>query len=98
MEKILCTATWFKKGTCPEKGPKNIYVGYVICGYDRESIDNLHVHLTNDYPRNIEDVELGFLTTENRFVDRVEAMSIACKSDQVINKNSLELISSNLVY
>ena len=97
MEKILCAAIWYKEDDkVYVHQPKNINYGYVWCGRRHHNIINLRYSLLNEPTRSDTSVQ-GFLTNQDRFVDRVEANKIAIEADQVYgNKIGDELISEDL--
>lgn len=85
-EKIMCSAIWVKdKNVTYVHYPTNITYGLVICGYRH---CNCIEHLGNLYERE-RIVQLGiiqgFLTNNNRFVDRVEAKKIAESCGQMLH-------------
>lgn len=99
MEKILCAAIWYKDKEDDKvyvHQPKNISYGYVWCGRRHHNIINLRFSLLNEPTRSDTSVQ-GFLTNQDRFVDRVEANKIAIEADQVYgNKIGDELFSEDL--
>lgn len=85
-EKIMCSAVWVKdKVLRMTHTPKNIDYGVVFCGY--RHCDCLEV-MSLIYTRK-QGVEFGtiqgFLTTNKRFVDRVEARIIAESCGQILD-------------
>jgi|SRR5690348_6928112 len=97
VEYILCAAIWYKGSKEVLKHqPKNINVGYVICGRRHHNIINLRMMLTGEPTRRETSVQ-GFLTNLDRFVDRVEGNKIAIAAGQVFgNVEGDELISEDL--
>jgi hypothetical protein len=96
MEKILCAAIWYKDEKPYLHQPKNIKSGYVMCGRRHRNIIALNKQLTgkNTYLSN--SVQ-GFITSKDRFVDRVEGNEIAISAAQVFgNMQGDELISEDL--
>jgi hypothetical protein len=79
-EKILCAAIWYNDGNVHEHSPKNIDTGYVMCGRRHHNIIALHFELTGKPTRN---AIQGFITSEDRFVNRMEAECIAYEAGQV---------------
>jgi hypothetical protein len=87
---ILCAAIWYKElplkkddfpvGFCR---PINCDTGIVFCGHRHHNCLYQKVALTgladHESGKNIQ----GFLTDDNRFVDRKEALKIALKANQV---------------
>jgi hypothetical protein len=72
-EKIICAAIWIKdKSLKPVHTCTNISYGVVLCGYRHGHIVSQYGMLTGKRITLVEHVQ-GFLTTKNRFLDRVEA-------------------------
>lgn len=82
-EKILCSAIWFKSMSTPVHGPKNIEHGLVICGRRHHDCISTITTLTNLKMHELGRSVQGFLTDQNRFVDREEAVKIAMESGQI---------------
>ena len=85
-EKIMCSAIWVKDENVKYVHyPTNIEYGLIILGYRH---CNCLEHLSNLYERKrmvaIGSVQ-GFLTNNNRFVDRVEARIIAESCGQILD-------------
>ncbi len=96
MERILCAAIWYKDGKKRTHQPKNIDSGYVMCGRRHHNIINLNYDLTGN-PTRMETSVQGFMTSLDRFVDRVEGNKIAIAANQVEgNVEGDELISEDL--
>ena len=93
-EYILCSAIHYDTGRKEIHQPDNIEYGIVVCGYRHSSCIELKSQMKIPYySRPIQ----GFLTSENRFVDRKEALKIAKKAGQVDKPlNSKYLISEDL--
>lgn len=101
-EKILCAAIWYKdiplkKLDISNQNPVNITQGAVFCGYR-----HCHCMYTMAAITGLRSIESevgeevqGFLTSKNRFVDRVEGLEIALKENQVID---LEDVRGNRLY
>lgn len=82
-EYILCSAIYFDDNKEYIHMPKNIETGFVICGRRHHNClailgQVLQPHKEYKY---LEEVQ-GFLTSENRFVDRQEAGKIAFEAGQ----------------
>lgn len=95
-EYILCAAIWYNRLT-PEiiHNPKNTQHGFVLCGRRHHSIIELGNKLAGLTLKQ-EDTQ-GFLTSQDRFVDRREAFQIAFKAKQIEGgKLSGELYSEDL--
>lgn len=87
-EYLLCSAIWYKEFVTQKSLPKNCNKGIVICGWRHGNIIHSVLALTGKrtvtYGENsVGEHEQGFLTNENRFVDRVEAGKVAFKSKQI---------------
>ena len=80
MERIICSAIWYDDNKEYPHQPKNIKIGYVWCGRRHHNIINLRGELLG-LPTH-EDVQ-GFITSEDRFVDREEGFDIAEKAGQL---------------
>lgn len=108
MERILCAAIWYKeldkmsdKWVPNIEGyirPKNIDRGIVICGYRHPSCMYTMIAITGKRSVYVECGEYvqGFLTSENRFVDREEGAQIFVKCGGKLNYSSKELFSEDL--
>lgn len=90
MIKILCAAIYVKNNLTYSHQPNNIVNGFVICGY-RHS--NCYATLKIVGFKTFDIVE-GFLTSDNRFVDRIEGAIIANSSKQT--ESAKFLFSENL--
>ncbi len=102
IEQIMCSGVWFKPkvddGTVYGGQPTNITEGFVVCGLRHSSCFNVIKNLfpnVYDFKDKYREVEQGFVTTHNRFVDRVEAVEIALKSGQ-IKETKKQLFSEDL--
>jgi hypothetical protein len=80
-EKIICSAIWYQKGKPLVHQAKNIKHGIVLCCMRHTSFDLL-VRMYPNYKMDHCTVQ-GFMTSENRFVNRVEASSIAFNAGQI---------------
>lgn len=108
MEKILCAAIWYKeldkmsdKWTPNVEGfmrPKNIDKGIVICGYRHPSCMYTMIAITGKRSVTVECGEYvqGFLTSENRFVNRKEAVNLFVADGGQLKYSSEELYSEDL--
>lgn len=94
-EYILCAANYYNDGKEYVHQPKNITVGYVVCGRRHHNIISL---LGQVFDTNSRHCEQGFLTNTDRFVDRIEAMEIATKAGQVNNTRKDKLLFSEDLY
>jgi hypothetical protein len=80
VEKILCAAIWYKDEKTPDHNVANVNSGLVLCGYR-------HCHIIAQYSvmrgRTAgTNHEQGFLTSNNRFVNREEGGKIAFAAGQ----------------
>jgi len=94
-EKIVCAAIWYKD--LPREidirgfQPFNINQGIVVCGLRHgnciATVKELSGLRTSKLaPDSVGETVQGFITTENRFVDREEAYNIASDNNQIINE------------
>lgn len=95
MERILCEAIWYKDGKKYLYQPKNIDSGYVMCGRRHNNVIALNMALTGNPTRRETSVQ-GFITSLDRFVDRVDSNFIAISAAQTDNAEGDELISEDL--
>lgn len=97
-EYILCAAIWYKditlKKEIPQVLPKNCDRGLVVLGHRHGQAMWTMSCLTG--LRSVENAEdgvgeheQGFLTNTNRFVGREEALEIAIREDQVMDRNEI---------
>jgi len=98
MERIICAAIWFDDGKDRYvHQPKNINTGFVVCGHRHHNCFYTLAVIKGknaarmDYGKHTQ----GFLTDQNRFVDRKEAGELAFSSGQINNPTSL-LFSEHL--
>ena len=88
MTRILCAAIWVDDGV--ERVHQPTKTGLVYCGYRHGSIFEQISDRTSPKVS-------GFLTSDGRFVDRKEALSIAKIAGQVIgDEHPTSLFSENL--
>ena len=103
MVTILCAAIWYKelKLAKPEVlvpkgfGPYNISSGIVFCGWRHPNCIYQKVAVTGLRDAESGENVQGFLTSDNRFVDREEAAIIAFEAGQTKEKKKL-LFSEDL--
>jgi len=77
---IVCAAIHYNDGKTYQDQPVNIEKGYVLCGYRHDNVVYLHNQLSQGKTRRSD--TMGFLTSDNRFVNRAEASEIACAAGQ----------------
>lgn len=98
---LLCAAIWFKDGKKYEHQPKNVDSGIVICGrrhhncfltaYELNGGKKIIEKIGDDINRIVQ----GFLTSDDRFVDRKESAVIAFNAGQTAKAHD-HLISEDL--
>jgi hypothetical protein len=79
-ERILCSAIWFKTEEEHPNQPTGRWMGLTVCGLRHNNCYHIAYLISKDL-KNLHH-EQGFLTSKNRFVDRVEAASIAFLAGQ----------------
>jgi len=87
-EYILCAAIWYKDLPTQRLLPKNVDKGIVVCGHRHgHCIDIMRslgtLRSVTFGPDSVGEHEQGFLTSTNRFVDRLEAAEVAVSQGQV---------------
>lgn len=104
-EYILCSAIWYKDLVCKKDfidnvNPLNVDKGLVFCGFRHLQCMRTMSSITGlrSVPSEVGKFEQGFLTSENRFVDRIEGMKIAINSKQVEENKTIsyKLFSEDL--
>lgn len=85
VEKIICSAIWYKDLPTPVFNPKNIDKGIVFCGHRHVQCLHQMCAMTGKKQHEAGEEIQGFLTNLNRFVDREEGAIIAIKSLQIDN-------------
>ena len=80
-EKIICAAIHVQDDKKHNSQPKNIDLGYVVCGLRHQNIVSFLIEF--DLPYSKEKSTQGFLTNTNFFVDRKKAYDIAIKAIQI---------------
>lgn len=88
-EYITCAAIWYKELPKQNFPPKNIDKGIVVCGLRHSNCIDImktlgELRTVRFAPDGVGETIQGFMTSENRFVDRLEAAEIAIKSGQVL--------------
>lgn len=100
MERILCAAIWYEEINFPKSDvlkpflPRNINKGIVFCGWRHPNCLYQMVAITGKYQCEVGKEIQGFLTSENRFVNRQEAFRIAKEAKQILR----ESFSSSTLY
>ena len=103
-ERILCAANYYNDGKEHTFKPKNIREGFVICGHRHHNCINIFAQMVgfpySEDAHRLHNTEVqGFLTSTNRFVDRIEGLIIAKNADQLIPEEAIRgdrLFSENL--
>lgn len=103
MERIYSAAIWYKDLPTAKYMPTNIDKGVVVEGHRHADIIRTMVNLlgkrTCTYGEDCAgESEQGFVTNKNRFVNRVEAMSIARAANQVISDTTFPKLYSEDLY
>ena len=106
MEKILCAANWYQELPLidPEVlrirgfSPYNVDRGIVFCGWRHPNCLYQMVAITGLTQYDAGKEVQGFLTSENMFVDRIEAAQIALAAGQIekLKFSSTKLYSEDL--
>ena len=94
MEKIVCSAIYINDGVARDR-VANLHEGFVICGRRHsDCYSTLKIlGVLDQFKHLLTDNSSGFITTENRFVDRSEAYKIALNANTIYfhyaNKGSI---------
>src|SRR5699024_6650262 len=85
---LLCSAIWYKDLPTQRLLPKNCNTGIVLCGWRHGNIiaqmaATMNLRTVKNGEKSVGEYEQGFLTNDNRFVNRNEAANIAFKSKQI---------------
>lgn len=99
-EYILCAANHYDDGKEHHHQPKNIETGFVICGRRHHNcISTFAIMVGFPYDENgkalMRTERQGFLTNEDRFVEREEGAQIAFEAGQ-ITQHKIVLYSEDL--
>jgi|GEM_PF-2298766 hypothetical protein len=86
-EFIICSAIHYDDGIEYPHQAKNIHTGLVICGRRHHNcITNASLMLGDKYNKNLANrAAQGFMTSEDRYVNRKEAFRIALAQKQIIH-------------
>lgn len=98
---IICAAVWYDDGKEHVHQPKNIKSGFVVCGRRHHNcfITSFILNGEQSVQTKVKDedwvIKQGFITSDDRFVDRKEAGQIAFDAGQ-IKKMTKRLFSEDL--
>lgn len=100
-EYILCAAVLYEDGIVYDLRPDNIETGLVVCGRRHGDCYMTILGLKPDYAETATERDnQGFMSSKNRYVDRVEAYQIAKAAGQLLmnldEQEKPQLISENL--
>lgn len=99
MEKIVCAAIWYKDFKKAFLLPFNCNSGVVVSGLNHAQIIHIVLSLTGKKQHQCQPYEQGFITTLNRFVDRIEGLEIATREKQIVYKHgNPEMLFSEDLY
>lgn len=90
-ERIICAAVWYKQIPIKKEipfestNPKNCPTGLVFCGHRHGQCIYTKCAVTGLRDCESGDNEQEFLTSNNRFVGREEALIIALRENQIID-------------
>ena len=100
-EYILCSAIWYKDIPVMKKFdcnvlPLNCDKGLVFCGHRHTQCQYTMISVTGirSVESEIGEYEQGFLTSKNRFVDRIEGLKIAQEANQIKSEYKLTQLHS----
>lgn len=96
---ITCAANWVQDGWLHVHQPRGIETGYVVAGHRHHNCFYTMSLINPSIPRTDKVVQ-GFLTSDGRFVDRVEALAIARAAGQLEGRTKYrpldELLSEDI--
>ena len=100
---ITCAAIWYKDLPTSSFRPKNVDKGVVVCGHRHHNCIDIvktigGLRSVVNGPDSVGEMIEGFLTSDNRFVDRMESMEIAQSQNQVkqLHNPKIGLFSEDL--
>lgn len=93
VEYIICAANWIHDGKTHQHQPRNVNKGFVICGRRHHNCFTTAAILKPK--KRLLNVEQGFLTSKDKWVDRVEAAKIAFSAGQ-IKRETKQLFSEDI--
>ena len=86
-EYVICAAIHYDDGKKHIHQPKNIKTGLVICG--RRHHNCMAIRKICSGKETLGENIQGFLTSENRFIDKDEAADVALESGQIERTHTL---------
>lgn len=86
-EKIVCAAIYYADFPKAFLLPVNLNSGVVVSGLNHAQIIHIMLSLTGKKQYQCQPYEQGFITTLNRFVDRIEGLEIATREKQIAHKH-----------
>ncbi len=88
MRTIICSAIHFNNGVVNPHQPKNVEIGFVVCGRRHHDCYGTIYVLSKGSREYLElETEQGFITSDNFFVTREIAWEIAEKANQIKEDN-----------
>lgn len=98
---ILCAANYYNDGIKHVFKPRNIDVGFVICGRRHHNCISTFAQMFgfpySEQTQKLHNTEIqGFLTSDDNFVNREEACRIAILAEQIEDVNKITLYSEDL--
>jgi hypothetical protein len=96
-EYVLCAAIYFDDGKHYEHQPKNISSGFVITGRRHHNCYTTLFILSGKRSCDYKNIQ-GFLTSKDRFLDRVESYHLAVKSEQIKDDSEIKSLHSEDVW
>jgi hypothetical protein len=108
-EYIICAAIYFDDKLPNSGQPNNIEYGYVVCGLRYNNCWSIKNSLTNLKPSEVCDINgdivnvstkpiQGFLTSKNRFLNRLESAKIAFEAGQIHEWVESDSLASEELY
>jgi len=103
MKRIYSAAIWYKDLPTAQYMPTNIEHGIVVEGHRHADIIRTVLNLTgkrsvSNAPDGVGETVQGFVTNDNEFVNRVEAMKIARAAGQLIAETNFNKLYSEDIY
>jgi len=89
---ILCAAIYYNDGKKREHQPRNIESGIVVCGRRHHNCIMTAIEFSKSVKQ---DLEEGFITSKDKFVNREVALEIAKRANQILD---LSKVRGNKLY